>query len=323
MAGEYIRRDDALAMPDAWRTVRCGGCGSMYLAERPDSESLPRAYADYYTHEAEHDELASGEARDLLSSLINGYLNKRFNMRRRPASRWGAWVFRLVPPLRMKLDVYGRHVPTALCGAETRLLDVGCGNGAFLLRAREMGIQVQGCEPDPDAAMACRQSGLDVVQGDVWDAGLPDGAFDFITLNHVIEHVEDAPRLLDKLCVLLKPGGVLWLALPNPSALGVRLFGRGWKGFHPPFHLLIPSQMFLRCWLCRAGFVAVRSVRRGVQSPGLWRDSIRIARREGVAGSSMWITVARRVGDLLSSVTSRWGEETIVVAQRPVTSHER
>lgn len=319
----YSRRDDMLALEDTWHVARCGNCGSMYLIERPDAESLPRAYENYYTHESERDDFASGNARGLLRRLINGYLNARFRMRRRPALRTGAWVFRLLPPLRMKLDVYGRHIPKALCQGPARLLDVGCGNGAFLCRALEMGIQVQGCEPDPAAAATCRNMGLHVVAGDVWTAAYADGSFTYITLNHVIEHVTDPSRLLGKLLALLEPGGTLWLALPNPSALGLRLFRRGWKGLHPPFHLLIPSQRILREWLQHAGFTDVRFVRRGMQSPGLWRESVRIAEREGTTHFRVWMATVRRVGDLLSTLTPRWGEETIVMAHRPVVQHER
>lgn len=318
----YSRRDDMLALEDTWRVARCGNCGSMYLIERPDDESLPRAYESYYTHESELDDFASGNAQGLLPQLINGYLNARFRMQRHPALRAGAWVFGALPPLRMKLDVYGRHFPRALCRGQTRLLDVGCGNGAFLCRALEMGIEVRGCEPDPAAAATCRKTGLNVVAGDVWTAAYADGSFAYITLNHVIEHVTDPPRLLGKLFALLEPGGTLWLALPNPGALGVMLFRQGWKGLHPPFHLLIPSQRILRKWLQHVGFTDVRFVRRGMQSPGLWRESVRIAEREGTAHSRAWMTTVRRVGDLLSTLTPLWGEETIVMAHRPTVLHE-
>lgn len=288
----------------------------MYLVDRPDDESLPRAYESYYTHQPDHDQLASGRGGSVVARLINGYLNARYKMSRADALRIGNVLFSVIPPLRMKLDVYGRHVPAALCKAGTRLLDVGCGNGAFLQRAQEMGIHVFGCEPDASAAATCRSNGLEVVTGEVWAAGYPDKSFDYITLNHVIEHVVDAPRLLEKLHDLLKPSGVLWLALPNPHALGARLFGRGWKGLHPPFHLLIPSQRILHSWLTQSRFADIHFVRRGLQSPGLWRDSVSIARRERVAPSTVWSACVRRLGDLLSSVSPRWGEETIVMAHR-------
>ena len=314
VAAEYSRRDDGLAMPDVWRMVKCGRCRSIYLADRPDDESLPYAYADYYTHQADN-ESATAQAGGLLDRLINGYLNERFGMSRPWALKAGYWLFRALPPLRMKLDVYCRHVPAELCNRSGRLLDVGCGNGAFLLRAREMGLDVHGCEPDPMAVATCGRLGLDVRLGDVWTAGFPDAAFDYITLNHVIEHVSDPGRLLAKLRVMLKPGGILWLGLPNPDALGLSALRQGWKGLHPPFHLVIPSQAILSEWLRKAGFTELGAARRGMQSPGLWRESISIARREGVTVSGLHVACIRGLGDLLSSVTPRWGEETIVIAR--------
>jgi len=316
---EYARRDDMLAMPDIWRIVRCRACRSLYLAERPDMESLPRAYADYYTHAGESDEPASEHARGLGSSLVNGYLNWRFGMHRAPATRAGALLFSAIPPLRMKLDVYGRHLPREKCNEGMRLLDVGCGNGAFLVRAREIGMRAFGCEPDPAAADACRAQGLDVTTGDLFVADFAESSFDYITLNHVVEHVLDHDKLLKELYRLLVPGGALWLALPNPAALGVAVFGKGWKGFHPPFHLMIPSQTELLRWLADAGFARGRVLRRGAQSPGMWRESAHIANREGTAPSRSLEAVARLAGDLLSTLTPRWSEETVVLAWKPLS----
>lgn len=316
IACEYVRRDDALVMPDVWRMVRCAGCNSIYLVDRPDDESLPRAYADYYTHEIVHDDLASGEATGLIASLINGYLNVRFGMKRSPAVKAGAWLFAAIPPLRMKLDVYGRHVPRPLCNANARLLDVGCGNGAFLSRAREMGIEVRGCDPDPSAVSACRKLGLDVIAGDVWSDAFTPGSFDYITSSHVIEHVADPARVLARLHELLKPGGCLWLALPNPMAPSFKLFGSACSQLHPPFHLLIPSQRVLQGWLCSSGFSEVRLIRRGAISPSLWRESIRIAAREGIVRSRRRLTFAHSIGHVLSSLRACWGEETVVTAFR-------
>lgn len=312
---EFSRRDDVLAMPDVWRMVKCGSCGSIYLADRPDDESLPRAYADYYTHQADNDEVVAAQTTGLLGRLINGYLNERFGMKRLGALKAGYWLFRAIPPLRMKLDFYCRHVPAVLCNRSARLLDVGCGNGAFLLRAKEMGLDVHGCEPDQAAVATCSRLGLDVELGDLWSVGYPDATFDYITLNHVIEHVSDPVRLLVKLRALLKPGGILWLGLPNPEALGLCALQQGWKGLHPPFHLLIPSQTILSGWLHKVGFTEVGFIRRGMQSPGLWRESIRIARREGMTLSSPRVAWIQGLGDLLSSLTPRWAEETIMIAR--------
>lgn len=313
----YCRRDDMEAMPDTWCMVKCAYCGSLFLDPRPDADSLPLAYQDYYTHGV-GEEREEREKAGTVSRLVNGYLAWRFGIKDRPHWRIGAWLFALLPPLRLKLDVYGRHVPRGWCGdASKRLLDVGCGNGDYMLRAQEMGLSVRGCEPDPRAVTRSRERGLDVVNGDAFSSELDGQEFDMVTLNHVIEHVDDPVGLLDQLFDRLAPGGVLWMALPNPEALGIHLYGAAWKGFHPPFHLLIPRQRILEKWLHQSGFEKVKLLRRGAQSPGLWRESGRIAKREGGATPLVWSRLARAFGDLICTVSSRWGEETIIVARRP------
>lgn len=315
MVAEYCRQDDLQAMPEQWRMVRCGWCGSLYLDPRPDEASLPAAYATYYTHQPEGSE-PDGKRASLQVRLVNGYLNWRFRMARDPALKLGA-MLALAPPLRKKLDFYGRHIPRSMCAPGTRLLDVGCGSGAFLLRAREMGIQAFGCEPDPQAVEACRSQGLHVLQGDVFDLGLDDaGPFDIVTLNHVIEHVYRPRELLERVHALLKPGGILWIGLPNPDALGLSLFSQGWKGLHPPFHLIIPRQQVLSGWVRAAGFVGARLLCRGAQSPGLWRESAQIAAREKVARGRFPSMLVRVWGDLASTISPRRGEETILVARK-------
>lgn len=310
----YERRDDALNMPDVWTYHLCADCRSLYLVDRPDDESLPRAYADYYTHQAQHDRTSTGTGTAV--RLVNGYLNARYGMGRANALAFGHWLFRVLPPLRMKLDVYARHVPARYIQDGARLLDVGCGSGDFLLRAREMGLQAHGFEPDDVAVATCREQGLDVQVGDLQTVDNAQAKFDYITLNHVIEHVTNPQESIKRLHALLTPGGRLWMALPNPNALGRSWFKQGWKGFHPPYHLLIPSQRVLRMWLDAAGFEEVSVIRRGVQSPGLWRESIEIAMRENTAPSALLTKCVWRLADVLSSVSPRWGEETIITARR-------
>jgi glycosyltransferase involved in cell wall biosynthesis len=83
-----------------------------------------------------------------------------------------------------------RHVAIA---EGARILDVGCGVGYFLRIAAQLGATIEGIEPSPVAAAQAPASGLPIFQGTVEDyvALRPDGAFDIITANHVLEHVSD------------------------------------------------------------------------------------------------------------------------------------
>lgn len=311
-----MRQDDQQSMPDLWRIVGCATCGSFYLDPRPTRDSLGKAYEDYYTHQMDAgDPATAGDT--IVSRAVNGYLNRRFGMRLQPASRMGGYLFGALPPLRMKLDVFGRHVPRHLCEARGRLLDVGCGNGAFVARATSMGLVAKGSDPDPKAVAAGRQKGLEILEGDVFSAHWNAARFDWITMNHVIEHVEAPRQVIARAFELLAPGGHLWLGLPNPGALGARWLGAGWSGLHPPYHLLIPSQKVLVQWLGEAGFTSIRFIRRGIQSAGMWRQSRDLCRREGLLQNAARVPVLRIVGDVLASMSARWAEETIALAQRP------
>lgn len=313
----FVRRDDQLAMPDAWRMVQCAACQSIYLAARPDAASLPLAYGDYYTHESGHEKLAAEEQLGVIDRLVNGYLHARFNMQHRARLAAGSGLFRLVPPLAQKLDRYGRHIPRALCQAPSRLLDIGCGNGDFLKLAHEMGItQACGFEPDAKAVAACQAEKLNVHHGDAFASELNHQQFDYITLNHVLEHVEDPRGLLARVFSLTAPQGYIWLALPNPQALGVDVYKAGWNGLHPPFHLLIPAQKILLQWLHEAGFSDIKLLPRGAQSPSQWRESRKIAAREHITPSPIRIAWTRLLGDISSTFTGRWSEETVIMARK-------
>mgnify|MGYP000137857559 CR=1 FL=1 len=187
------------------------------------------------------------------------------------------------------------------------------------MRARDMGWQVTGCEPDPKAAMTCRKLGLHIYEDSAFHSELGSESFDVITLSHVIEHVQNPTALLARIQSLLRPGGLLWLALPNPAALGLRVYGAAWRGLHMPYHLCIPNQQVLRRWIVDAGFVHCRFKRRGAHARAQWRDSHSIAEREGLPVPTPvvhWLT--RVVADLLATGSPRWAEETVLVARKPI-----
>ena len=81
--------------------------------------------------------------------LANGYRNHQYGTRDYPASSLGILAARLMPDGRAIIDAGMRHLPKA--NAKNSLLDLGCGNGAFLLRARSAGWLVVGADFDAKA----------------------------------------------------------------------------------------------------------------------------------------------------------------------------
>lgn len=143
-----------------------------------------------------------------------------------------------------------------------RLLDVGCGTGDFLRVARARGWQGSGTELSPYAVRAAAADGLEVVGGELWEAGLPPATFDVVTCWHVIEHVGDPRRLVREICRVLKPGGWLVLATPNVDDRIFRAAYHLARGRRPPLFEADERELHLF-------FFSAASLRRLVESVGL------------------------------------------------------
>ncbi len=96
------------------------------------------------------------------------------------------------------------------------LLDVGTGIGQFLHHAKPYYSQVCGTEVSDSAIRIAKEKyDLIVVQGNLETVQLDEGAFDNITLFHVLEHVPSPKNLIERCRALLSAGGVLVVAVPN------------------------------------------------------------------------------------------------------------
>lgn len=313
----YERRDNDLLMPDVWRIVECHDCQTLWLEARPDDVSLSKAYDNYYTHEADQENLNEQKSNSLIWKLIYGYLNKRFGMKYKSAYSLGYILFTLIEPWRLKLDYYGRHLTYKNVGQPGKLLDIGCGNGSFVQRAKDMGWQAQGCEIDPKAIKTCHALGLNVLQGNAFHPELKPNSFDVITLSHVIEHVADQKSLLSRIYELLKPDGVLWLAAPNPNSIGLKIFQANWSEFHPPCHLSIPSIKILENMLKDCNFSQIEKLRRGAHAKRVWRPSIRIAKNEKINFNNKFsLKTKQLIADLNATFSSEKAEEVIFMAKK-------
>lgn len=118
-----------------------------------------------------------------------------------------------------------------------RVLDYGCGTGAFAHAMQQAGWSVMGLEPDTDArALAKKLYGLDTADtGALFD--LEPASFDAITLWHVLEHVHDLKNCVRRLGELLKTGGRLFVAVPNYTSLDASIYREYWAAYDVPRHL--------------------------------------------------------------------------------------
>lgn len=143
--------------------------------------------------------------------------------------------------------------------AGRRLLDVGCSYGFFPDAARRRGWAATGVEVSASAAAFARTHyGLHVIDGTLEQAKLATGAYDVVSIRHVLEHVPDPLALLHEARRLLTPSGVLIVTVPNIDSLAYRLVGRDWWWIDPPTHLWYFSPRTLAALLALAHLVPVR-----------------------------------------------------------------
>lgn len=117
------------------------------------------------------------------------------------------------------------------------ILDVGCGTGAFLHTMDEAGWEITGLEPDEGARKkALELYGLHV---DISQKlfSLPGESFDAITMWHVLEHVHELHPYIQRLNELLKPGGKLFVAVPNYTCYDQKIYKQYWAAYDVPRHL--------------------------------------------------------------------------------------
>lgn len=273
-----------LAAPGKWTLWQCTKCRSAYLDPRPTQATIHRAYASYYTHKKAtskegYDSLT--RFRKLRRRLVNGYTNWRFGTRATPSSKFGVLAAYAVPRLKKMLDREYRHLPRLPKGGG-RLLDVGCGDGLFLCRARDCGWDAIGLDPDPQAVANAVSHGLTVYEGDIEYFTGQSELFDVITLSHVIEHVFDPVKMLAQCWTLLKPGGQVWIETPNINSFGYARFQADWRGLEAPRHLVLLNRYSMDHVLRRAGFLAPGDRGRQSACSDMFRASLSIQRGSGL-----------------------------------------
>jgi 2-polyprenyl-3-methyl-5-hydroxy-6-metoxy-1,4-benzoquinol methylase len=251
--------------PGTWTSWRCGNCGVAYLDPRPTLRSIGRAYESYYTHEAvasapKSQAVIASAIRKLKQMTKNSYFNKKFHYRFSSNLPFGWLAFALQPARSFRAAAFIRHLPGPAVDSG-RLLDIGCGNGSFLQFARdELGYQAEGLEIDVAARQVAEARGLKIHAGLIPGSGLVQGQYDQITLSHVVEHLHDPKGALAEALLLLKPGGRIWIQVPNISATSLKRFGISSILLDAPRHLVMFDAGSLATLLRDVGFESVRAL---------------------------------------------------------------
>jgi SAM-dependent methyltransferase len=124
---------------------------------------------------------------------------------------------------------YGRHILSTWIEdfPVATALDIGIGHGDDLsiVLQRYPSARCEGVESNVHYANAMRAKGFGIAEINLERAELPyaDASFDLVIANQIFEHVKDIFWILDQIARVLKPGGRLYLGVPNLASLHNRL----------------------------------------------------------------------------------------------------
>jgi SAM-dependent methyltransferase len=146
------------------------------------------------------------------------------------------------------------------------VLDVGAGEGTLLDALQARGREATGLERDsgrPDF----RDEPIEDIEG--------DGQWAAVVLWHALEHLPRPGIAIREAARLLRPGGVIAIAIPNNASLQARAFGDEWLHLDLPRHLVHLSTRSLTDGLTAAGFRVERvSYARAGQIVVGWLDGL-------------------------------------------------
>lgn len=283
---EFLRAtgDDGVV----YRLGQCAECGMVYTNPRPDRASIGHFYPEDYSPYQPPSRRRTGFLRQLRGRL--GLRGEKTLSDRIPLRSGGV------------------------------LMDYGCGSGWFAAQMRDRGWNAIGMDFSSHAAAAARKNfGLTVIHGMLPHPAVARESIDAITLRAVLEHVHDPRLLLGAVRDALRPGGWVYLSVPNLASWGFRAFGRSWFPLDPPRHLLHFSPETLRRVVEGCGFVV-----EAVSTMGHTKWTGYSVERAAKERPSWWVRLCRL--HLVRSAVTRWtqwtaqADDLVLLARKPETA---
>lgn len=276
--------------PYAAAFFECSNCGHNFIFPALSGDELAKAYVGYYTQSGKAIDPGCFMGDQRFSNLKFYYdgLRKRGNL-----AGLLAFLVERIPLFGFMLRRAVRFVPLPIVHGN-KLLDIGCGNGQFLVRAKDIGYAVVGLDFDEKTVEVARSLGLDVRHGEINSIDHSE-TYDVITLSHVIEHVHDPRSLLQAIHGHLSAGGFFYLATPNFGSAGRKTFGKFWRGLEFPRHLHMFNTNQLENLLKEIGFSRVEVVYDLPQSIGILKTSYKIFLRQNGGGLTNLVRLTARL----------------------------
>ena len=157
--------------------------------------------------------------------------------------------------------------------SDVKILDIGFGNGQFLLALKKLGYKkLYGCDFTDTMFPVLHDKELTLKAGNIEECFPFDESFDLIIMNNVIEHFLRPESVLKRCKERLNKNGKIILITPNTNALEFSIFGKYWAGFHAPRHTFLFNSKNIESFGKNLGFSQIYI--EPISDPGQWSISI-------------------------------------------------
>jgi len=268
----FTARDTLCGIPGVFRIVRCQLCRLVYLNPRPKREMVGRLYPAHYY------DLQRSPIWDPKSNATESWVRQTLR----------ALYYRLAGRLSERVE----ELPVG------RVLDVGCGDGSYLLRFKKRGWEVWGIDPSATAITRAGESGLNARLGELPEIQLPEAYFDLVLLRYTLENMHNPTEVLRAARRALRDDGKLFISAPSISCPAARALRQYSAYIDAPRHLFFFDRSTIESLLSKCHFRVVEAAR--IPCMGLFKDVFtrltggrfrRVFERTWVSWA-VWITMA-------------------------------
>lgn len=233
----YSVREMMFGYKDRFNYFQCSACKCLQIAEIPSN--MEKYYPPhYYSFTPKHRRFQKNPVDKALRRLKDHYTVFNHTV-------LGALVSTLLPNKKL--------APLARVGLtrDSRILDVGCGDGWRLYALKEIGFRnVLGIDPYIREDIAY-ENGLRILKQSVHDV---TGEWDLIMYHHSFEHVPDPIRDLQEVSRLLPAGGCCLIRVPTVSSYAWEQYREYWVQLDAPRHYTLPSLESMNILADKTGF---------------------------------------------------------------------